>query len=208
VAESTLSAEELRKEQELIAEAKERPEAFRVLYDRYYPVMFRYVFNKLREKEQTADLTSQIFLKALLHLPKYKNQGVPFSAWLYRIAKSEVGQYFRDEKKRPVVVVDEALIAEIAEEGTNAELEHAKARLAAAVQHLALEEVHLLDLRFQEDKPFKEIGLILGITENNAKVRTYRVLDKLRRLLRKEAPAKKPGLVLSLGSRFLNALSG
>ena len=207
MANSTLSAEELRKEQELIEEAKTRPEAFRPLYDRYYPVMFRYVYNKLRDKEQTADLTSQIFLKALLNLPKYKNQGVPFSAWLYRIAKSEVGQYFRDEKKQPVVVVDEALFAEIAEEGADLALEHWQGQLAAALQHLALEEIHLLDLRFQEEKAFKEIGQILGITENNAKVKTYRLLDKLRRLLKLDTQRKKPGLAVSLGNRLLDAFT-
>ena len=169
--------------------------------------MFRYIFNKLREKEQTADLTSQVFLKALLHLPKYKDQGVPFSAWLYRIAGSEVGQYFRKEKMMPVVVLEEGFLSEIADEGLDYSQEYWRARLVAAIQHLTPEEAQLLDLRFQEDKPFKEIGQILDITENNAKVRTYRLLDKLRRLMKSVPDVPEPGLSQALGSRLLHAFS-
>jgi RNA polymerase sigma-70 factor (ECF subfamily) len=204
---ATLSEEELRKEQGIIEEARKNPEAFRLLYDRYYPVMFRYIFNKIREKELTADLASQVFLNALLHLPKYKNQGVPFSAWLYRIASNEVGQHFRKQKKMPVVVVDDTLFVEIADEGEDYTREHWQAQLKWAVQHLTGAETHLLDLRFQEEKPFKEIGLILDITENHAKVKTYRLLDKLRRLMKKAAPNPKPGFVLAFSSRFIEAFS-
>jgi RNA polymerase sigma-70 factor, ECF subfamily len=200
VKDATLSEVEIRQEHEIIEQARTKPEAFRPLYDRYHPVIFRYVFNKLREKEQTADLVAQVFLKALLHLHKYNHQGLPFSAWLYRIAKSEVGQYYRDTKKLPVVVIDEGFYAELAEQGEDFNLEYRKERLQAAMQRLTLEEVSLLDLRFQEGKPFKEIGLILNMTENYAKVKTYRILEKLRLLLKKKKPDQKPGL--ALGSRL------
>ena len=81
-----ISQEEILKEFEAVQRAVRDPAQFQILYDRYFTVIFNYVFRKIDNEDITADLTSQTFLKAMKNLKKYKYRGVPFSAWLYRIA--------------------------------------------------------------------------------------------------------------------------
>src|SRR5688572_30356328 len=73
-----------------IREAKADPALFRPLYDRYYERIFKFLYQRLDEKEDAFDLCSQVFLKALTNLGKYRSVGVPFSSWLYRIARNEL----------------------------------------------------------------------------------------------------------------------
>lgn len=165
-----------------IESAKLDPKNFEVLYDKYFFKIFTFVLSRVNDKEQTADITSQIFLKALTNIKKYKYQGLPFSAWLFRIAINECNQFFRDTKKSRTVVLDEefseALVNEIIEEDTN---EDSHRKLGVIIKSLKIEEVQLLELRFYENKSFREIGYILDITENYAKVKLYRLLDKMKK---------------------------
>ena len=66
--------------------AKKNPHHFEILYNRYFESIFRFIYQRMDSKETTADITSQVFLKALVNIGKYTSQGFPFSAWLYRIA--------------------------------------------------------------------------------------------------------------------------
>ena len=86
-----------------IEEAKKNPARFGVIYERYYQQIFLFVYKRLADEENTADVCSQVFLKAMLSLKKYKFQGVPFSAWLYRIAFNEINQFFRNTKSERVI---------------------------------------------------------------------------------------------------------
>ena len=119
---------------------------------------------------------------------KYKYKGVPFSAWLYRIASNEVNQFFRRNQKNRVVSLEDQNVHQLKEEF---ELEDKKALefnlnvLQEVIQLLKPAEVELLELRFFEQRPFKEIGEILDMTENNAKVKVYRLLQKMKKLFQK-----------------------
>ena len=90
-----ISQEEILKEFETVKGAVKNPAQFQVLYDRYFTVIFNYIFRKIDDEDITADLTSQTFLKAMRNLKKYKFKGVPFSAWLYRIASNEVNRHYQ-----------------------------------------------------------------------------------------------------------------
>ena len=130
-------------------------------------------------------MTSQVFLKALINLSKYKDMGFPFSSWLFRIARNEVYDLYRDRKIEMVVSVENRGVFEMISEMGDTEKED-YSELHLALGHLEDSEMELIELRFFEKRHFKEIGEILEITENNAKVRTYRVLDKLKKLLKNE----------------------
>jgi RNA polymerase sigma-70 factor (ECF subfamily) len=168
-------------EEQLIEAAKRDPERFRPLYQKYFKTIFLFIHHKVDDKEVTADLTSQVFLKALLHLPGYKSQGLPFSAWLYRIATNEVMQYFRSTKQVRKILVDEELLSRLHEETEEPTLEALQTKLETVLPQLSLDEIQLIELRFYDARPFREIAFILNISENTAKVRSHRVVEKLRK---------------------------
>lgn len=162
--------------------AQQDPTAFRPLYEAYHPLIFRFVYRRIDSEAVAADLTSQVFLKVILGLKRYRITEAPFSAWLYRIALNEVRQFFRQTTQVRKIAIDERLLEELQQE------EHPEdyatqwqTKLVTAIDTLNLDEVNLLELRFFEQRPFREIGFILNISENYAKVKTYRLLDKLRR---------------------------
>ena len=163
-----------------IEAAQRDPQAFRPLYERYHPIMFRFVRRRVESEAVAADITAQVFLNVLLHLRRYRITEAPFSAWLHRIALNEVRQFFRQATRVRQVVIDERLVAQLRAEEPTEGSEATYETLARAIQTLSLDEVNLLELRFFEQRPFREIGFLLSITENHAKVKTYRLLAKLR----------------------------
>ncbi|MEO1383906.1 MAG: sigma-70 family RNA polymerase sigma factor, partial [Bacteroidota bacterium] len=117
------------------------------------------------------------------HLKNYKFQGVPFSAWLYRIAMNEVNQFFRQSKNQRTISMEKSQLADIIQEVEEGKSEENIWRMVEALQELSPEEVQLIEFRYFERIPFKEIALIYGITENNAKVRVHRLLAKLKKIM-------------------------
>lgn len=191
----TVSGEAMQAEWELIQEAQANPASFRPLYEKYYQPIFRFVFRRTADEALTADLCSQVFLKAMQRLDRYQFKGVPFSAWLYRIASNEVSQFFRDSAKNRVVSIEEKslhLLVEELEEPNDQWHQHA---MIKAFDELKEEEVQLVEMRFFEQRPFKEIAEILGLTESNAKVKTYRTLEKMKKfILKNSGPGEAPSL--------------
>ena len=171
----------MQQEWQEIQAAQRNPAHFRPLYNRYYDPIFRFIYRRTNEEELTADICSQVFLKAMQKLPAYQFKGVPFSAWLYRIASNEVAQHFRNLKKSRVVSVDDAQLSDVIDEMEEKDTEVQREALIAMLDELKEAEVQLIELRFFEQRPFKEVAEILGITESNAKVKTYRLLNKLKK---------------------------
>ncbi|WMX14336.1 MULTISPECIES: RNA polymerase sigma factor [unclassified Aureispira] len=162
--------------------AQQNPAKFRVLYNRYYEPIFRFVYKRTVDEVLAADLTSQVFLKAMQKIDKYVFKGVPFSAWLFRIASNEIAQHFRKQNKNRVVALEERTAQDLEEEYEDKEdLEINITVLKTVIQDLKPDEVELLELRFFEKRPFKEVADILDITENNAKVKIYRLLQKMKK---------------------------
>lgn len=178
------SEEEIQKEYEIIRRAINNPEVFGFLYEKYYKQIFLFVLRRVDDKATTADLVSQIFLKAMLNLAKYKFQGLPFSAWLYRIATNQINEFYRGSQFQRVVSVEDAQMNQVLGEAhlSNSDKTDLITKL---LEELDEDEVQILELRFFEDRPFKEVAFILDITENNAKVRTYRILEKLKKIATK-----------------------
>ena len=177
------SKDQLANEAREIDAAKKDPKAFEVLYSRYYEQIFRYLYQRLDGKQEAFDLTSEVFLKAMLNLYRYKFTGVPFSSWLYRIAYNELNQAFRTNTVKRTINIETTNVHTIIEEMDEDNKEEYKPLLTAAINELSDAELNLVEMRFFEKRPFKEIGNILEITENNAKVRLYRVLGKLKEMI-------------------------
>lgn len=177
----------LDQEQEWIMLAKENPKHFAPLYEKYHEQIFRYIYQRMENKQMAYDVTSQVFFKAIKNLEKFEYRGVPLAAWLYRIAKSELNQAFRDRKAKRAINIDKMQVAtfmEVFEEETN---NLNKKRLFKALSELNTTDLQLIELRYFEERPYREMGDILGIKENNAKVKTFRALEKLRKLFNKKS---------------------
>lgn len=169
-------------EQKDIAAARSDPRRFTVLYERYFGDIFRFLLRRSGDRDLTADLTQETFLKAMLALPRYQDRGLPFRAWLYRIALNEMRMHWR---KRKEVVVDVSFVEArgLSEEiGVPVEDEDME-RLAAALGRLDESRARLIDLRYVDGLSFAELGQVLGIGEDAAKMRTHRVLAQLRTYL-------------------------
>jgi RNA polymerase sigma-70 factor (ECF subfamily) len=179
------TADMLQTEQHLIEAAKQNPEHFGPLYDKYYKQIFGYVYQRMDCKDTAFDLTSQVFLKALTNIEKYEYKGVPFASWLYRIAHSEVMQSFRTKKNLRTINADISDLRNICEEVEQEYMEEYKSILMTVIKNLPEDDVQLIELRFFEKRAFKEIAEILSLTETNAKVKLYRILEKVKKTLTK-----------------------
>ncbi len=174
-------------EVKIIQAAQKDIKAFRELYQRHFKAVFRFVYNRSGSDEDlSADITQQAFVKAMLNIHRYEYRGVPFIAWLYRIALNEINLHYRNTSKTRTVSIDEqvvkSFIEEIDDDYSDVKLQALKLTLSDQDQ----EVVQLIELRYFEKRSFKELGEILGITESNAKVKVHRVLKKLKIVLLKK----------------------
>ncbi len=175
-------------ESDLIQASKKDLKNFAPIYDRYYASIFRFVYKRVSDKEQTADLASQVFLKAMLNIKKYEDRGFPFSAWLFRIAINEVNMFYRKKKKDVHVSITGMEIREMIHEMDHGEIEFRQQSVVNALNDLPQEKSQLIDLRYFEKCSYREIGEIYGITEANAKMRVRRTL----KLIKRSISLKKP----------------
>ncbi|MBL7791371.1 MAG: sigma-70 family RNA polymerase sigma factor [Saprospiraceae bacterium] len=179
----TVSAERMQEEWLEIQAAQSDPAMFRPLYVRYYEMVFRFIYRRTASEELSADICSQVFLKAMQRLSDYSFKGVPFSAWLFRIASNEVAQHFRQQQKNRVLSIEETQIGDVADEIDEDDNEALRAALLLALDDLKEGDMELIEMRFFEQRSFKEIADITGMTESNAKVKTYRILERLKKRL-------------------------
>ena len=177
---------EIDREIKLLEKAKKNPKHFEYFYNQYYESVFRFIYLRMDSKDSTVDLTQQTFIKALKNLKQFEFKGFSILSWFTRIAINEINQYYRTQKKRRVInitsVIENTLLEEL-------ESDHSilrKEELNNYLKQLTKNEFSLIEMRFFEEKSFKIIGAILDITENNAKVKTYRAIEKLRMLFTKK----------------------
>jgi len=139
------------------------------------------------DKETAFDVTSQVFMKAMINLHKYQYKGVPFSSWLYRIAMSEVYQSFKDQKSTRTINVDtnniEYMMGDMEEDSSQDFLaDEMREKLIELIGELPEVELQIIEMRYFEKRSYREIGDILNMTENNAKVKAYRIVGKLKKV--------------------------
>lgn len=164
-------------------------EAIGELYRRYAHAVYRYVYYRLGDAERAEDVTADVFVRALEALPRFRERGLPFSAWLYRVAAARVADDFRRKRRRPA----EPLPLEMAESAAGPEEVAEERWRAEQLQRLVrcLPEVQqqVLILRFVERLSHAEVARIIGRSEGAVRVIQYRALRELRRLLEQEDEA-------------------
>lgn len=169
-------------ESEQIQLAQQDHRHFGVLYERYFDQIFRFIFKRLGGDEVVSgDLTQQTFLKAMANIRRYEDRGLAFSSWLYRIAQNEVNLFFRNEKKTRMVDINENQLKVVIEEGeisSSMSMEDQE-KLVRYINELDADQLDLIELRFFQGLSFREIADIYSITEANAKMRIYRLLEKI-----------------------------
>ncbi|MDR3578158.1 MAG: sigma-70 family RNA polymerase sigma factor [Anaerolineaceae bacterium] len=167
---------ELDLDAEPIAESKNNPAAFSVLYDRYVQPVYRYLFYRVGSVPEAEDLTSQTFLAALEALPRYQHRG-NFAAWLFCIARTRVIDYIRTQHRQ--LPLADTQLAETAD--PLAQIAHSDeiAQLSSLLHLLDDDERELIGLRYTAGLPFAEIAVILGSNQNTVKKTLYRILARL-----------------------------
>lgn len=177
----------LEREASIIARAQKEPAAFKPLYDYYYESIFRFIYAKIPDEAETADLTSTVFLKALVNLSQYESRGYPFGTWLYKIAYNETLQYFRKHKRQRNLLISKEFIGNLYPDSTEKKHELIS-KLEEAIQDLDNKEVQLIELKYWEKRAYSEIAFILDISVSNAKTRMSRIYKKLEKKLKEYLP--------------------
>lgn len=172
-------------EEQQIKRAQKDPALFAPLYEKYHEPVFRFLYRRLEDKEQAFDLTSQVFFKALSNLGSYTFRGLPFSAWLFRIARNELYEFFRKTQTQHCIYVEPEGFRQLAEEMEEDKFAAYHDKMLDVLAELPEEELQFIEMRFFEKRAFKEIADIMEITENNAKTKTYRILEKIKNLILK-----------------------
>ena len=170
----------------LIAQAKNDPEAFGLLYERYIGRIYNYIYYRTSNHHDAEDLAARTFFRALKQIPRYKDRGAPYSAYLYRIAHNLVANWYRDNSRRQFISFDESLTtmlrweapSVIAEERAQAKSE--QDILLQTVRQLPADRQQLLILKFAEHMSNVEIAQVMGRTEGAIKSLYHRTLVTLR----------------------------
>ncbi|MCP5095607.1 MAG: sigma-70 family RNA polymerase sigma factor [Chloroflexi bacterium] len=169
-------------ENALVEQAKVDKDAFGQLYERYHGRIYNYVYYRTGNVEDAEDLTARIFERAMKHIGRYQNQGVPFSAWLYRIAHNLVANWHRDNSRRKIISIEDVAQWRISEDSPEfaTQLIEDKDTLLTIIRRLPADRQELLILKFVERLPNAEIGDIMGRSEGAIKSLYHRTLLALR----------------------------
>lgn len=171
-------------EASLVERARQDPQAFAALYDRYVERIYAYAQRETGELLMAQDVVSATFEKALSHMNRYEWRGTSFGAWLYRIARNEI-MMVRRKQRWTVPLLGEWTSPSQVEQEVQARQE--RDHTAMALDRLRPRDREVLHLRYHEELTHDEIGEVLACSSKNVAVRLHRALKRLKReLLRQE----------------------
>lgn len=170
-------------EHEIIARAAQGDtEAFSQLYEQYVTRIYNYIYYRTGNPPESEDLTARVFHRALHHITHYDNRGVPFSAWLYRIAHNLVANWHRDNSRRKEVPLEDYTQQphrSLAPEASVVDTQEMEA-LLKVIRRMPPERQQLLILKFVEDLSNAEVAMIMMRSEGAIKSLYHRTLMALR----------------------------
>jgi RNA polymerase sigma-70 factor, ECF subfamily len=157
-------------------------DAFSALYERYVNRIYSYIYYRTGNANDAEDLTARVFHRALGHISNYTDKGVPFSAWLYRIAHNLVANWHRDNSRRQEVALEDNV--HLPHRGEHPEISLVQTQetetLMRAIRKLTPERQQLVILKFVERMSNAEIAIIMGRSEGAIKSLYHRTLLALR----------------------------
>ncbi len=168
-------------ERRLIEAAQRDPGRFAELYERNFERVYAYVVRRVPNRAEAEDVTSEVFHRALANLHRFEWRGVPFAAWLYRLAANAIAdrgqQTARETGLEPDEIADPDPVAlrQVEERAT----------LFRLVNGLPPDQQRVVVLRFVEQRSIREIAQQLGRSEGAIKQLQFRALENLRARLRR-----------------------
>ncbi len=180
-------------ERDLVLKAKKDPEAFGVLFDFYYPIIYKFVFKRVGNIDLAQDITSEIFFQVLKNLWRFRFKGIPFKSWLFKIALVQIAKYYKMKSKYLELTLENIPQVQ-ARESSSADYE-IKIQEQVDLDNQVFEIVHkamlnlsenqyaVVSLRFFEKKKIREIAKILSMNENTVKSHLRRGLLRLSKIL-------------------------
>jgi RNA polymerase sigma-70 factor (ECF subfamily) len=165
---------------EPVERAKTDPAAFGQLYDRYAGQIYRFVRARVHDDCEAEDITEEVFLSALRHIKGYRDQGRPFSCWLYRIAINAVASHYRGRRAQ-LSLDDELDVAAPTGDPIDSVVQGDRLRTVwQAVDRLPRQQRAAMILKFSQDMTMEEVGAVLGKSAAAAKLLVYRAVQRLR----------------------------
>jgi RNA polymerase sigma-70 factor (ECF subfamily) len=175
---------------ELVSKAQQGDQtAFASLYEQYSPLVYRFLRRRLDGSDEVVeDLTEDVFVKVYEKLDRYVERGLPFTAWLYRIAHNHLVDYLRSLPRTSAHSLDD--VAEIPEVAASAAYRQVLDRqsLEPAMARLTPEQRQAIELRFLEGMSVAETAATMGRSDEAVKKLQARALANLRRHLSPTAP--------------------
>ena len=176
--------------------------AFGELYEQFAPEIFRYLLRHLNGRRESAeDLTEEVFVKVLERLGSYQFRGLPFSAWLYRIARNHMIDHLRSRPRQIVSSLDTA--PEIPEKKAEQVMDRSLDRheLAYALERLTSDQRQVVVLRFLDGFTTAETAEIMGKTEDAVKKLQARGLVQLRRIIEQTRRVEETPMIATPASQ-------
>ena len=157
-------------------------EAFSFLYNQNVNRIYNYIFYRVGSEDDAEDITSRVFYRAFGHIQTYEDKGIPFSAWLYRIAHNLIANWHRDKQRRKEVSLDDQpeLPHRVDLPETWIEKKQEMELLLKGIRRLAPDRQQLILLKYLEDLSNAEIAVIMGRTEGAIKSLYHRALMALK----------------------------
>ena len=173
---------EFNEEEVLIRASQGDRDSFGLLYERYIDRIFNYVYYRTGNTHDAEDLTARVFQRAMNHIKNYTDRGVPFSAWLYRIAHNLVANWHHDRGRRQEIPLNELPVLPSREDRPETTLVRSQEQdtLLRLIRKLPPDRQTLLILKFVENMSNAEIGQIMGRSEGAVKSLYHRTLLALR----------------------------
>lgn len=163
-----------------IEKSKKDISEFKPLYEKYYDTLFRFFLRRTDDEVTSDDLCSTTFFKSVDNLSSYQWQGKPFGAWLFKIGQNELRKHYRNAK--PIFVIEEEKLNCWDDFKVISEPDYMQL-LIDLLDELPEDDLRLLELKFFEMCSLEEISSLMGIGLSATKMRLYRLLERLKKLL-------------------------
>ena len=161
----------------LIEAAQQDPARFADLYELNFERVYAYVVKRVEDRAESEDLTSEVFHQALANLKRFEWRGIPFAAWLFRIAANLISDRWQRSGRE---VTDEESIGLAQVSPAEFEVVERRATLFRLVETLPAEQKRVIVLRFVEQKSIKEVASAIRKTEGAVKQLQFRALSTLK----------------------------
>jgi RNA polymerase sigma-70 factor, ECF subfamily len=153
------------------------------LFDTYYPKIYNYGLLQLKEAQAAEDLASDVMLKVLESIPRYRSRGVPLSAWVFRIARNRLVDIKRRGTRRREVGLQDRFVDGSATPHSTVERALDFGQVSLALSHLTEVQEQVIVLRFIKDLDVASVAQVLGRSESAVKSLQFRALTSLRHIL-------------------------